>query len=51
MPRAFIGTSGWAEKTVGWMAEGRGVCAHFDNDAHGHAAWNARTLRGMAEEG
>jgi len=41
----------WAGKMMRWMAQKRDVYAYFDNDAHGYAAWNARTLRGMVEEG
>jgi uncharacterized protein YecE (DUF72 family) len=37
----------WAERIRGWLRERRDVHVYFDNDAHGHAPWNALTLAGM----
>ena len=35
----------WAERIVNWLREGRDVYAYFNNDAHGYAVNDARTLR------
>jgi uncharacterized protein YecE (DUF72 family) len=34
----------WAVKVEGWLAEGRTVHVYFDNDAHGHAPFDAMRL-------
>lgn len=34
----------WAERIDGWLGEGRDVYAYFDNDAHGHAPYDAMRL-------
>jgi uncharacterized protein YecE (DUF72 family) len=34
----------WAKKTRGWLKEGRDVHVYFDNDAEGHAPWDALRL-------
>ncbi|MEX2541207.1 MAG: DUF72 domain-containing protein [Trueperaceae bacterium] len=34
----------WAEKTRDWLEEGRDVHVYFDNDAEGHAPWDALRL-------
>jgi uncharacterized protein YecE (DUF72 family) len=38
---------GWAERIRGWRVEGRGVYVYFDNDAAGHAAYDAMGLMGL----
>lgn len=37
----------WAGRVREWLREGRDVHVYFDNDAHGHAPWNALTLAGI----
>jgi uncharacterized protein YecE (DUF72 family) len=37
----------WAGRIRTWLGEGREVHVYFDNDAHGHAPWNALTLAGI----
>ncbi len=39
--------AGWAEKISGWVDEGRGVFAYFNNDCDGYAIQNATTLKTM----
>lgn len=34
----------WADKTKRWLDEGRDVHVYFDNDAEGHAPWDALRL-------
>jgi uncharacterized protein YecE (DUF72 family) len=34
----------WARKTERWLTEGRDVHVYFDNDAEGHAPWDALKL-------
>lgn len=34
----------WAEKIRGWTADGREAYVYFDNDAKGHAPWDALRL-------
>lgn len=34
----------WAKKTRRWLKEGRDVHVYFDNDAEGHAPWDALRL-------
>jgi uncharacterized protein YecE (DUF72 family) len=34
----------WARRIRRWLREGRDVHVYFDNDAKGHAPWNAREL-------
>jgi uncharacterized protein YecE (DUF72 family) len=34
----------WAEQCRRWLAENREVHVYFDNDAHGHAPWDAMRL-------
>ena len=35
---------GWAEDIRGWLDSGRDVYAYFDNDARGHAPFDALEL-------
>ncbi|HUM00399.1 MAG TPA: DUF72 domain-containing protein [Mycobacterium sp.] len=35
----------WAERITGWDGQGRDVLVYFNNDGHGYAVHNARTLR------
>ncbi|HJU29207.1 MAG TPA: DUF72 domain-containing protein, partial [Candidatus Binataceae bacterium] len=37
----------WARRARGWLREERDVHVYFDNDARGHAPWNAITLGSM----
>lgn len=37
----------WADRIREWQAQGRDVWAYFNNDGHGHAVRNARTLRAL----
>ena len=37
----------WAERITGWDGQGRDVLVYFNNDGHGYAVHNARTLRGL----
>lgn len=37
----------WAARIGEWAAGGRDVFAYFNNDGHGHAVRNARTLRAL----
>lgn len=37
----------WADRIREWQAQGRDVWAYFNNDGHGHAVRNARTLRSL----
>jgi uncharacterized protein YecE (DUF72 family) len=37
----------WADRIREWLDQGRDVWAYFNNDGHGHAVRNARTLRGL----
>ncbi|MGA8996142.1 MAG: DUF72 domain-containing protein [Nocardioidaceae bacterium] len=37
----------WAERIREWERAGHEVYAYFNNDGHGHAVRNARTLRGL----
>ncbi len=37
--------SAWAARIAAWRDEGLGVYAYFNNDPHGYAVANARTLR------
>jgi uncharacterized protein YecE (DUF72 family) len=39
----------WAKLAREWLREGRDVHVYFDNDARGHAPWNALTLAGMLD--
>lgn len=39
----------WATQMRGHLAAGRSVCAYFNNDVHGYAVENARTLRDLIE--
>jgi uncharacterized protein YecE (DUF72 family) len=40
----------WARKTGRWLEEGRDVHVYFDNDAEGHAPWDAlRLMERLAE--
>lgn len=35
----------WAERIRGWLSEGRDTFVYFNNDAAGHAPYDAQTLR------
>jgi uncharacterized protein YecE (DUF72 family) len=35
----------WADRIAEWAGQGRNVLGYFNNDGHGHAVMNARTLR------
>ena len=37
----------WAGRVRGWLRERRDVHVYFDNDAHGHAPWNALKMADM----
>lgn len=37
----------WADRIGEWLAQGREVYGYFNNDGHGYAVHNARTLRWM----
>jgi uncharacterized protein YecE (DUF72 family) len=37
----------WAERIIDWDADGRDVLVYFNNDGHGYAVQNARTLRAL----
>ena len=37
----------WADRIAEWDAQGRDVRVYFNNDGHGYAVRNARTLRGL----
>lgn len=37
----------WGRRIGAWLAQGLGVYAYFNNDFHGHALANARTLAGF----
>lgn len=37
----------WADRIREWQAQGRDVWAYFNNDGHGHAVRNARSLRAL----
>lgn len=39
----------WADRIVGWQAEGRAVWAYFNNDVGGHAVRDAERLRAAVE--
>jgi uncharacterized protein YecE (DUF72 family) len=41
----------WARRIRGWLAEGRDVHVYFDNDALGHAPFDALALRKLVGEG
>jgi len=38
---------GWARRIRRWLADGRDVHVYFDNDAEGHAPYDALRLMGM----
>jgi len=40
----------WADRIQEWHRQGRDVLAYFNNDGHGHAVRNARTLRTLVGE-
>lgn len=42
---------GWAGRVRQWLGEGRDVYVYFDNDAEGHAPWDAIRLREMIRAG
>lgn len=37
----------WADRIREWEQAGHEVLGYFDNDGHGHAVRNARTLRDL----
>ena len=37
----------WADRVTEWDEQGRDVLVYFNNDGHGYAVQNARTLRGL----
>lgn len=37
----------WADRITEWDAQGRDVLVYFNNDGHGYAVQNARTLRAL----
>lgn len=37
----------WAQRITEWDGQGRDVLVYFNNDGHGYAVQNARTLRGL----
>ncbi len=37
----------WADRIAEWHEQGREVLVYFNNDGHGYAVRNARTLRGL----
>ncbi|MGE5694589.1 MAG: DUF72 domain-containing protein [Candidatus Sericytochromatia bacterium] len=37
----------WADRITEWGEQGRDVLVYFNNDGHGYAVQNARTLRGL----
>jgi uncharacterized protein YecE (DUF72 family) len=37
----------WARRVRGWLREGCEVHVYFDNDAEGHAPWDALRLKGL----
>lgn len=37
----------WADRVAEWDGQGRDVLVYFNNDGHGYAVRNARTLRGL----
>jgi uncharacterized protein YecE (DUF72 family) len=39
----------WAKRIAEWSERLKAVYVYFDNDQHGYAAQNARTLKGMVE--
>ena len=39
----------WSRKIRRWMREGRDVHVYFDNDAYGHAPWNAARLLALVQ--
>ena len=39
----------WADRLRAWRVDGCEIYAYFNNDAHGHALQNARTLRGLLQ--
>ncbi|MBX6331795.1 MAG: DUF72 domain-containing protein [Gemmatimonadaceae bacterium] len=41
----------WADRLVAWASGGaRDVYVYFDNDAQGHAPWNAQSLQGAIDQ-
>ncbi len=40
----------WADRIAEWVGQGRNVLGYFNNDGHGHAVMNARTLRRLLGE-
>jgi uncharacterized protein YecE (DUF72 family) len=42
------GLAPWAERIAAWRADGRAVHVYFDNDAQGHAPYDALALMEMA---
>jgi len=43
--------SHWGQRVLTWRQEGRDVYVYFNNDAHGYAIHNARTLREIVARG
>jgi uncharacterized protein YecE (DUF72 family) len=37
----------WAARIQEWADQGRDVYVYFNNDGHGHAVYNAETLKGL----
>ena len=40
-----MGLKGWERMVRQWLAENREVHVYFDNDADGHAPWDALALK------